>query len=186
MKSGAHPNHTIGHGITNRAELGRAFVSSSSNINLWTSLDTVGSWNPRRSGKREAPRRYSSVALATALMPRLVRGLPLRHADGFLQARIRSCNLIWIFPTTLCASWASYWPQGGRDLRPLEIRTRRDSGNHGGTNSSSLPLVDPAIPPNRPPHRKLEWSGQRDSNPRHSAWEADALPTELWPPMRGF
>ncbi len=24
-------------------------------------------------------------------------------------------------------------------------------------------------------------SGQRDSNPRHSAWEADALPTELRP-----
>src|SRR5690606_30176549 len=25
------------------------------------------------------------------------------------------------------------------------------------------------------------WSGRRDSNPRHSAWEADALPTELLP-----
>ena len=26
-----------------------------------------------------------------------------------------------------------------------------------------------------------EWSGRRDSNPRHSAWEADTLPTELLP-----
>ena len=25
------------------------------------------------------------------------------------------------------------------------------------------------------------WSGKRDSNPRPSAWEADALPTELFP-----
>ena len=25
------------------------------------------------------------------------------------------------------------------------------------------------------------WSGKRDSNPRPSAWEADALPTELLP-----
>jgi hypothetical protein len=25
------------------------------------------------------------------------------------------------------------------------------------------------------------WSGRRDSNPRHSAWEADTLPTELLP-----
>lgn len=24
--------------------------------------------------------------------------------------------------------------------------------------------------------RRLIWSGRRDSNPRHSAWEADALP----------
>ena len=27
------------------------------------------------------------------------------------------------------------------------------------------------------------WSGKRDSNPRHSAWEADALPTELLPQL---
>ena len=27
----------------------------------------------------------------------------------------------------------------------------------------------------------LSWSGKRDSNPRPSAWEADALPTELFP-----
>src|SRR6516165_4476532 len=26
------------------------------------------------------------------------------------------------------------------------------------------------------------WSGKRDSNPRHSAWKADALPSELFPP----
>jgi hypothetical protein len=25
------------------------------------------------------------------------------------------------------------------------------------------------------------WSGRRDSNPQHSAWEADALPIELRP-----
>src|SRR2546423_7741830 len=26
-----------------------------------------------------------------------------------------------------------------------------------------------------------DWSGKRESNPRPSAWEADALPTELFP-----
>lgn len=26
-----------------------------------------------------------------------------------------------------------------------------------------------------------KWSGKRDSNSRHSAWKADALPTELFP-----
>src|SRR3981081_4113721 len=29
---------------------------------------------------------------------------------------------------------------------------------------------------------KGRWSGRRVSNPRHSAWKADALPTELLPP----
>ena len=28
---------------------------------------------------------------------------------------------------------------------------------------------------------RKEWSGRRDSNPRHSAWEADTLPAELLP-----
>lgn len=29
--------------------------------------------------------------------------------------------------------------------------------------------------------QRLTWSGRRDSNPRPSAWKADALPTELLP-----
>ncbi len=29
--------------------------------------------------------------------------------------------------------------------------------------------------------RRERWSGRRDSNPRHSAWEADTLPAELLP-----
>jgi hypothetical protein len=27
----------------------------------------------------------------------------------------------------------------------------------------------------------INWSGKRDSNPRHSRWQRDALPTELLP-----
>ncbi len=38
------------------------------------------------------------------------------------------------------------------------------------------------------PRRNLMniWSGKRGSNPRHSAWKADALPTELFPPVNGL
>ena len=32
-----------------------------------------------------------------------------------------------------------------------------------------------------PELHRLNWSGRRDSNSRHSAWKADALPTELLP-----
>ena len=31
----------------------------------------------------------------------------------------------------------------------------------------------------------IRWSGRRDSNPRHSAWKAEALPTELHPLIFG-
>ena len=41
----------------------------------------------------------------------------------------------------------------------------------------------PAVSVMVPPRAWIEsWSGRRDSNPRHSAWEADTLPTELLPP----
>ena len=34
--------------------------------------------------------------------------------------------------------------------------------------------------------RYLKWQGQKDSNPRHSVLETDALPTELYPCMVGL
>ena len=34
---------------------------------------------------------------------------------------------------------------------------------------------------NRSSSRAVTWSGKRDSNPRHQAWEACTLPTELFP-----
>jgi hypothetical protein len=36
-------------------------------------------------------------------------------------------------------------------------------------------------PAARRPHLATNWSGKRDSNPRPSAWKADALATELFP-----
>ena len=35
-------------------------------------------------------------------------------------------------------------------------------------------------------YRHINWSGKRGSNSRHSAWKADALPTELFPQMVGI
>jgi hypothetical protein len=31
--------------------------------------------------------------------------------------------------------------------------------------------------------RQKKWSGKRGSNPRQLAWKANALPTELFPPI---
>ncbi len=70
------------------------------------------------------------------------------------------------------------------------------SGDHGWSLSSlaprgrisggRLPFVVIESSPGRgqkekAPQGAVSWSGRRDSNPRHSAWEADTLPTELHP-----
>ncbi len=41
---------------------------------------------PARLGRRGAPRKYSDVVIETALILRLVYGLPLRQAEGFLRS----------------------------------------------------------------------------------------------------
>ena len=51
-------------------------------------------------------------------------------------------------------------------------------------NSNAVPMTAGA--PSGKPCARLNracslWSGRRESNSRHSAWKADALPTELLP-----
>jgi hypothetical protein len=46
-------------------------------------------------------------------------------------------------------------------------------------------LMTSSLPRRRStPELRGHWSGRRDSNSRPSAWKADALPTELHPPVK--
>src|SRR5262245_45170131 len=60
-----------------------------------------------------------------------------------------------------------------------EIQCRPDRGVNAKL-VRSLCCVPPAMPTQRS-SPELNWSGKRDSNPRPSAWKADALATELFP-----
>ena len=46
----------------------------------------MAAWTPRRSGHPGGQRRYSDLAIETALTLRLLYHLPLRQAEGFLHA----------------------------------------------------------------------------------------------------
>ena len=77
--------------------------------------------------------------------------------------------------------------EAGQRMRPEGLRcdgaaeeTRPRSED--GAKRSQLAFAESR---GRPAHAArrvaMRWSGRRDSNSRHSAWEADALPTELRP-----
>jgi hypothetical protein len=85
MKSRIHPKYKTKYRITNWAEYDKALVKRG-DITLWISEDAIHTWTPVRSGKRGAPRKYSELAIETALTLRLVYGLPLRQAEGFLRS----------------------------------------------------------------------------------------------------
>ena len=55
-------------------------------MTVWVSAEAIAAWTPRRSGRRGGQRRYSDLAIETALTLRLVYHLPLRQAEGFLYA----------------------------------------------------------------------------------------------------
>ena len=53
---------------------------------MWLSSEAIAAWTPRRSGRQGGQRRYSDLAIETALTLRLLYHLPLRQAEGFLHA----------------------------------------------------------------------------------------------------
>ena len=55
-------------------------------MTVWVSSDVIAAWTARRSGQRGGQRRYSDLAIETALTLRLLYHLPLRQAEGFLHA----------------------------------------------------------------------------------------------------
>ena len=53
---------------------------------MWLSPDAVAAWEPATGGRRGGQRKYSDIAIETALTVRLIFHLPLRQAEGFLTS----------------------------------------------------------------------------------------------------
>ena len=52
---------------------------------MWLSQEAIAAWNPAGIGRRGEQRKFSDLAIETALTLRLVFNLPLRQAEGFLR-----------------------------------------------------------------------------------------------------
>ena len=85
MKSRVHPKYKTKYRVGNWAEYDRALVQRGG-ITLWISSDAADAWSPAPSGRRGGQRKYSDLAIETALTLRLVFKLPLRQAEGFLRS----------------------------------------------------------------------------------------------------
>ena len=73
-------------------------------ITIWFDQEAVCSWNAPASGRPGGQRRYSNLAIVTALTLRTVFHLPLRQTEGFLASLIGLMDLALKTPdhTTLC------------------------------------------------------------------------------------
>ncbi|MFT4514536.1 MAG: hypothetical protein ACI91B_003247 [Planctomycetota bacterium] len=85
MNSRAHPTYKTKYYISNWAEYDRDLVQRG-DITLWISEDAIESWRPAASGRRGGQRKYSNIAIETALTLRLAFHIPLRQAESFLRS----------------------------------------------------------------------------------------------------
>ena len=85
MQSKVHPTYKTKYRVANWAAYNQALVRRG-DVTVWLSSDAIAAWTPGRSGRRGGQRRYSDLAIETALTLRLLYHLPLRQAEGFLHA----------------------------------------------------------------------------------------------------
>ena len=85
MQSKVHPTYKTKYRVANWTAYNQALVRRG-DVTVWLSSDAIAAWTPRRSGRRGGQRRYSDLAIETALTLRLLYHLPLRQAEGFLHA----------------------------------------------------------------------------------------------------
>ena len=61
-------------------------LRSRRDVTIWLSEDAIAAWIPPKNSLRGGQRRYSNLAIRTALTLRVVFGLPLRQTEGFLDS----------------------------------------------------------------------------------------------------
>ncbi len=62
-------------------------------ISFWVDEAVIQAWTPSKTSKRGGQRRYSDLAIETALTLRLLFHLPLRQTEGFLASLFRLMGL---------------------------------------------------------------------------------------------
>ena len=93
MQSKVHPTYKTKYRVANWAAYNQALVRRG-DVTVWVSSEAIAAWTPRRSGRRGGQRRYSDLAIETALTLRLLYHLPLRQAEGFLHALFAHSQLV--------------------------------------------------------------------------------------------
>jgi len=68
-------------------------LRSRGDVTIWLSEEAIVAWTPPKNGLRGGQRRYSNLAILTALTLRVVFRLPLRQTEGFLNSLLSLMGL---------------------------------------------------------------------------------------------
>ena len=135
MQSKVHPTYKTKYRVANWPAYNRALVRRG-DVTVWVSSEAITAWTPRRSGRRGGQRRYSDLAIETALPLRLLSHLPLRQAEGFLHALFGMMRLDLSAPDDTTLSRRSQHLR-----RRLRSPVPPDEGLHLVLDSTGLSIV---------------------------------------------
>ena len=85
MNSRIHQNHKTRYRVENWPEYERGLMGRGE-VTVWLSPEAIAAWSPSKGGRPGGQRKFSDLAIGTSLALRLVFGLPLRQAEGFLRS----------------------------------------------------------------------------------------------------
>ena len=152
MQSKVHPTYKTKYRVANWAAYNQALVLRG-DVTVWLSSEAIAAWTPGRSGRRGGLRRYSDLAIETALALRLLYHLPLRQAEGFLHALFGMMRLDLSAPHYTTLSRRSQHLR--RRLRPVPT----GGGLHLVLDSTGLSIVGAG-----------EWSAAKHGGRGRRGW----------------
>ena len=86
------PKYKTKYSVKNWSEYEQG-LRNRGDVTIWFGEDAISGWVPRGSRSRGAQRRYSDLAIETALTLGLLFHLPLRQTEGFVGSLLRLMDL---------------------------------------------------------------------------------------------
>ncbi|XHY23098.1 IS5 family transposase ISVa2 [Vibrio sp. NH-UV-68] len=88
---------------TNWKQYNKTLISRGS-LTFWIDEEEITEWKQNKQGKRGRPRRFSDLAISTALMVKRVFSMPLRALQGFIDSVFKLANIPLVCPHYTCIS----------------------------------------------------------------------------------
>jgi hypothetical protein len=88
---------------TNWKQYNKALINRGS-LTFWIDEEAIAEWKQNKQGKRGRPRRFSDLAITTALMVKRVFSMPLRALQGFLDSVFKLAKIPLVYPHYTCIS----------------------------------------------------------------------------------
>ena len=91
------------HKTTNWKQYNKALINRGS-LTFWIGDEAISEWKQSKQNKRGRPRRFSDLAITTALMVKRVFSMPLRALQGFIDSLFKLANIPLTCPHYSCIS----------------------------------------------------------------------------------